>query len=1007
MSSDITLYLLEVDKDKVEAQRIAASSAKRLGTKELKLIDLITSLEPYINNKDDGAQRAKSVAYLANVLLALPPRVLSGQERHLLCDFVLGRIEGDHEGIGASAKALVALEQLGKWDSATVQKVMRIFIDNTNPLRQFKLQTERYAVVQLIDLLMAKYRDAVKQLHESDSKFLDGFITYFEGEKDPRNLMIIFSLLRVPMTEWDVHAFAQDLFDSVFNYFPITFKPPPDDPYGITAQDLKDRLRDCIAANSDFAPHAFPHLLDKLDSTSMNTKRDVLQTIQACIVGYGADYINLYSVSLWDALKFEVLNVQEEDLALESLKALQLIAAKFTDSLEGPLIAYLRPIIKECNEHLEDAPTKQSEAAGRILHAVASAGPIVADKIANGVLPVLFSLYKGSESITKRRGLLETFSQVAAAYSDMTSARVNVAADALRAHSSEAVQAMVRALVHAPKSEVSFRLVSLSGLAQLTSIPKVLSDEEIVLAVDTVTEVVLHERVEGHGDIRSQAVKALIEMANNAPSALRDRTIPAFMVELPDVPTDALQPTPVLEALAQLSTEREIFDTVVVRLKNKFIAARHQRAPTDYQRALLLGLLYAFTFGSPVLENGIIREEYFTEYAEPVVVDLVRDATGGRDASLLDVVGRLANVMLRPQGVHFQSTVYTRHADWLSAAAKSDGEVVEHVVSLAPFTLYYYAALRAEVVDAADIVASLQAQARVAMSSSLQRKVANAVLRHISLFVNKFANPKAMQATLQSAGLEVEALLSRDVPLAVVDTAFAVVKALLVQGKSGSLTTKYIQSLLSLLANADKSTARRFATLLAPDDILSKENHCLVSGLYRQKVFGQAVPPLTESIRTADLAKKPNYVIALLGILRWLPYSILEPSLASLGPPLLQALDLTDTADHEIKASALCIFESVLLHDSAILAEHTASLITRLLNLTSTSSNNAIVRARALQCLALVPKQLKREAVVPYRRQVVKRLMPCLDDAKRVVRSEAVRCRTGWLGIDDGNDDED
>lgn len=69
---------------------------------------------------------------------------------------------------------------------------------------------------------------------------------------------------------------SQELFDAVFNYFPITFRPPPDDPYGITAQDLKDRLRDCIASTSDFAPYAFPALLDKLDSTSMNTK--VLQS---------------------------------------------------------------------------------------------------------------------------------------------------------------------------------------------------------------------------------------------------------------------------------------------------------------------------------------------------------------------------------------------------------------------------------------------------------------------------------------------------------------------------------------------------------------------------------------------------------------------------------------------------------------------------------------------------------------------------------------------------------
>jgi DNA repair/transcription protein MET18/MMS19 len=35
------------------------------------------------------------------------------------------------------------------------------------------------------------------------------FISYFEGEKDPRNLMVVFSILRVPMTEWSIGADAQ------------------------------------------------------------------------------------------------------------------------------------------------------------------------------------------------------------------------------------------------------------------------------------------------------------------------------------------------------------------------------------------------------------------------------------------------------------------------------------------------------------------------------------------------------------------------------------------------------------------------------------------------------------------------------------------------------------------------------------------------------------------------------------------------------------------------------
>lgn len=62
------------------------------------------------------------------------------------------------------------------------------------------------------------------------------------------------------------------LFDSVFSYFPISFRPPPNDPYGITAQDLKSRLRGCLAATGKFAPFVFPQLIDKLDSTSPNVK---------------------------------------------------------------------------------------------------------------------------------------------------------------------------------------------------------------------------------------------------------------------------------------------------------------------------------------------------------------------------------------------------------------------------------------------------------------------------------------------------------------------------------------------------------------------------------------------------------------------------------------------------------------------------------------------------------------------------------------------------------------
>ncbi|EME49247.1 hypothetical protein DOTSEDRAFT_163453 [Dothistroma septosporum NZE10] len=953
--SDIQLYLLEVDKNNAEARQIAAQSAAKLESKQIKLIDLITSLEEYINNTDDGSIRSKTVSYLADVLEQLPPKCLSNQERRLLCDFVLGRIEGDVEGIGASAKALLALEERGKWDTDTAQRVMRTFMDHAHPIRQFKLQTERYPVIRLIDRLLAKYRIAMKQIHEEDIKFLDLFVSFFEGEKDPRNLMIIFSLLQVPMAEWDIAASAQDMFDAVFNYFPITFKPPPDDPYGITAQDLKERLKDCIAANSDFAPYAFPALLDKLDSTSMNTKRDVLRTVQACVIGYGLNTINLYSVTLWDALKFEIINVQEEDLAEEALKALAFIAAKLAGA-QAPLQAYLRPIIKECNEHLEDAPTKQSQGAGRILHAVSQGGPEVADRIAKGTLPVLFSLFQSSESITKRRGLLEVFNQIIKSYKEAQMAGIVGQAEALQAFADEALSALVRAVANAPKPEVSFRLTALSGLSQLASVRGALSDVQIARAVDAIDDVILRERVVGHGDISEDAIKSLIEVAHFAPDAVRHQAVPAFMVELPDIPDEQSSWKPILEAFAQLSVEQQMFDTVVVRIKNKLSAVRRQNASKEYQHALLLALLYAFTYGSALQEDGVISCKYYSEYAEPLIAQVRETTPSEVDDSTAEIVGRIANIVLRQQSPHFQSTVYNQNLEWLS-----------HATQIGP----------------------------------------KIVLRQLSLVINKFLEPQTVHTSLGNSGLEVEALLTGNPSSQKVAVAFAVVKALVIQGKSGALTSKYVQLLLQSLPQSDKTLARRFAGLLAPDDILTKENHCVVSTLSKQKTFNQIVPAIVDSVRTADPATKPKFLIALSGILRWLPYSIIESSLASLVPALLQSLDLNEAADQEVKYPTLTVFESLLMHDPDVAAEHTASLITRLLNSTSSPGNVAQVRAKALQCLALVPKQLKLEAVIPYRRPVVKKLLGCLDDGKRNVRHEAVKCRTAWLALEEANEDEE
>lgn len=57
-----------------------------------------------------------------------------------------------------------------------------------------------------------------------------------------------------------------------FCYFPITFTPPPDDPYGISSDDLVVALRTCLAATPLFGPLALPLFLDKMQAASEKSK---------------------------------------------------------------------------------------------------------------------------------------------------------------------------------------------------------------------------------------------------------------------------------------------------------------------------------------------------------------------------------------------------------------------------------------------------------------------------------------------------------------------------------------------------------------------------------------------------------------------------------------------------------------------------------------------------------------------------------------------------------------
>ena len=65
---------------------------------------------------------------------------------------------------------------------------------------------------------MLQHRPALKDLGK---EFVVGVTDLVSGEKDPRNLMIIFSVLKAVMIEWDISEHAEVGMLDISNFFAI------------------------------------------------------------------------------------------------------------------------------------------------------------------------------------------------------------------------------------------------------------------------------------------------------------------------------------------------------------------------------------------------------------------------------------------------------------------------------------------------------------------------------------------------------------------------------------------------------------------------------------------------------------------------------------------------------------------------------------------------------------------------------------------------------------------
>lgn len=287
--------------------------SEEIKAQRVSLLQFIQALGTGLTAESDSV-RVKTVEFLSMTLPLLRDS-LSRQDINVLNDYLLSKFD-DHVSLQHTLAGLNSLIHQRNFIfsmNRNVEKILNKILNEYQP--RLHLAKVRYETFRILKSLLEGDPGYFQSDPNVSRLYLKSFIHIASGEKDPRNLLISFeNNIKInqlfdfdPSHDENDKFYVHELFDICFCYFPISFTPPPNDPYKISDTTLKLKLRETIGSQSLFYTYAFPELLEKLTSTNPTVRNDVLKTLLYCLTRYDIKVFDEWQV-LWDALKFEILH---------------------------------------------------------------------------------------------------------------------------------------------------------------------------------------------------------------------------------------------------------------------------------------------------------------------------------------------------------------------------------------------------------------------------------------------------------------------------------------------------------------------------------------------------------------------------------------------------------------------------------------------------------------------------------------------------------------------------
>ncbi|XP_066156567.1 MMS19 nucleotide excision repair protein [Euwallacea fornicatus] len=766
--------------------------------------------------------------------------------------------------------------------------------------------------------------------------FVYGVISLIDGERDPTNLDFLFCWIPSFLKVATLGHLTEEMFEVLSCYFPVDFKPSQHDQHKISRESLADALCNSLTCLSDFGPMGVPLALEKLDSTLNTAIEDSLDLLKRGCQNYEVSIYNKHSIELWSMLQNKIFHSSDEIIKSKCLETLRVIINKLS---QGDINAFentVLDIIDMLKFNLLPDSKVHQQSADFLIN-VARSSKVSSVLVAKKVCPLLENLFKISNNDKQKAATLHCFVDFVTAVIDQDP-QTNL-------HEFEEIANCPILCSQAIESRDNDLVIE--GFSGFNALAQSLPDSIrnpflhvlqriLVLALDK--------------SVKLEVFKVFRKMALLYPEQVKLKVLYTSEID------DCAAVDRYLESLGSL-VGLPYFEDYLANIFLNYI-----RKDLDISTVALkhLNNFWCKSLANSMLKDLLIK---FMEYLQQI----------DNNQALTEIF--LKNVKITLENIIRASTLSLEQWPYQIRFLNPNISVIVLCSVIIPLPQ-----------DQVEIHANIDVIIEKINNENMQI-TRDALAETVGTVLNKMPDEQKLTSDVILIKNKL-ALLDKYTQTSLISWS---AKGLLT--RNHWTAWEFVDMLINNLHGEITDAAKGFTIIMNDNDrVLSKENNCKIVPFYKHKVVNYCANKFNEILDINEA-----HLSAVGYLIEKMPKSVIITSFKKIFRLIL--LCLGDSKNPQILLIILERITELLASGELIIQDSLEDILTRVLNLTSFEAS-MVVRIAAIKFLKAVVLTSKVYLLLPHKTDVIKQLGKNVDDKKRLVRREAMECRSMWYLLD-------